>query len=45
MLIKYNFQISYIRELENGRVNILNKKSKSHIILTVGKLELKYNKL
>ena len=53
ILIKYNFWISYIKKLENGKTNILNRKSKyyknkkyiSHIILTIEELELKYNKL
>ena len=39
--------------MENGRANIFNKKSKyyknkkyiSYIILTIGELKLKYNKL
>ena len=42
-----------MKGLENGRINILNKKSKyyknkkyiSYIILTIRKLGLKYNKL
>ena len=52
MLIKYNFQISYMKGLKNGRINILNRKSKyhknkkyiSHAILTIEELGLKYNK-
>ena len=52
MLIKYNFQIFYIKKLENKRANILNKKPKyyknkkyiSHTILTIEELKLKYNK-
>ena len=52
MLIKYNFQIFYIKKLENRRINTLNKKFKyyknkkhiSHTILIVEKLRLKYNK-
>ena len=42
-----------MKGLENGRINILNRKPKyhknkkyiSHMILTVGKLGLEYNKL
>ena len=53
MLIKYNFQIFYIKELENRKINTLNKKLKyyknkkyiSHTILIIEKLGLKYNKL
>ena len=53
MVIKYNFQISYIKGLESGKINILNRKPKyyknkkyiSHTILIVGKLRLEYNKL
>ena len=53
ILAKYNFQISYIKGLENGKADILNRKSKyyknkkyiSHAILTAGELGLKYNKL
>ena len=53
ILIKYNFQIFYIKKLENGRANTLSKKPKyyknkkyiSYIILIIGELELKYNKL
>ena len=52
ILIKYNFQIFYIKKLENRKVNVLNKKSKyyknkkhiSHTILITKKLELEYNK-
>ena len=28
MLIKYNFQISYMKGLENKKINVLNRKSK-----------------
>ena len=53
ILIKYNFQIFYIKELENGRIDVLSRKSEYyknkkyifHIILTIEKLGLKYNKL
>ena len=52
ILIRYNFQISYIKELENGKINILNKKPKYHknkkhifyMILNIKELGLKYNK-
>ena len=52
MLVKYNFQIFYIKGLENGRADVLNRKfkyykNKKHVfyvILTVEKLGLKYNK-
>ena len=52
MLIKYNFQISYIKGSENGRADILSRKSKyhknkkyvSHTILIIGELGLEYNK-
>ena len=53
ILVKYNFYISYIKELENGKANILSKKSKyyknkkyiSYAILIIEKLGLEYNKL
>ena len=52
ILIKYNFQIFYMKGLENGRANILSRKPKyyenkkyvSYIILIVEKLGLEYNK-
>ena len=52
MLVKYNFQISYVKGLENGRIDILNRKpeyykNKKYIfytILIIRELGLEYNK-